>query len=262
MKAEWRRFVASLIDGACAIVTYVCVLLMFSTFFLPNFSPYMENYNRVVEVLLSTNLYVEDNGEVRELHDDEIDAALEIYYGDSTYYYQAKIASGFYEVIDGELCLKDDIDQDKLIEFYQEEYQTALTDVSQHNKEYQNAYDNCRDIYFWGRITIIFFSTAIFYLIIPLCLKKRSLGRLIFKLDLMEKNDDDTNVYASNVQLIVRYIAFVMIVVLMSLWLFWIPAIVNLIVYIVDKKHRGIPDMLALTYVKYDEEKMYEEKRR
>ena len=124
---------------------------------------------------------------------------------------------------------------------------------------YQELYQYNRNFLRWSSIICLVVSSSIFYLILPLIIRGQTLGRLIMKTEIVSQDDSK----ASIPQLIVRYIAFFMIVVLMSLWLYFIPLGVNLLVYFIDKKRRSLPDFFAVTYTreKYQEtEKIIENK--
>ena len=45
-----------------------------------------------------------------------------------------------------------------------------------------------------------------------------------------------------------------MIDILMSTWLFFIPITINMIIFLIDKKSRGIADLLAVTMVIEEEQ--------
>ena len=260
MKTRLKRYTGSLIDFLLFILFFYLFTLFFSNVIVPNNPTYQANSEKMNEIMLSSGLFEENSkGDIVDI-DDNYDEVLTKFYKTYPYvdankdhfssYTDAKRKSGlFHEVSDGVFVVSEDASELDLGIFYTSQLYNAKVSLFNYS-DYKNYYDYNNNLIYWGSIGCIVLSSAIFYLILPLCLKGKSIGRLIFKIELLSQDDKP----ASIMQRIVRYIAFLMIVVLMSLWLYFIPLGINLIIYFIDKKNRGIPDLLAVTYVKERED--------
>lgn len=260
MKTRLKRYTGSLIDFLLFILFFYLFTLFFSNVIVPNNPTYQANSEKMNEIMLSSGLFEENSkGDIVDI-DDNYDEVLTKFYKTYPYvdankdhfssYEDAKRKSGlFHEVSDGVFVVNEDASELDLGIFYTSQLYNAKVSLFNYS-DYKNYYDYNNNLIYWGSIGCIVLSSAIFYLILPLCLKGKSIGRLIFKMELLSQDDKP----ASIMQRIVRYIAFLMIVVLMSLWLYFIPLGINLIIYFIDKKNRGIPDLLAVTYVKERED--------
>ena len=174
------------------------------------------------EIMLSSGLFEENSkGDIVDI-DDNYDEVLTEFYKTYPYvdankdhfssYEDAKRKSGlFHEVSDGVFVVNEDVSELDLGIFYSSQLYNAKVSLFNYS-DYKNYYDYNNNLIYWGSIGCIVLSSAIFYLILPLCLKGKSIGRLIFKMELLSQDDKP----ASIIQRIVRYIAFLMIVVLMS----------------------------------------------
>lgn len=267
MKTRLKRYTGSLIDFLLFILFFYLFTLFFSNVIVPNNPTYQANSDKMNEIMLSSGLFEENSkGDIVDI-DDNYDEVLTEFYKTYPYvdankdhfssYEDAKRKSGlFHEVSDGVFVVNEDASELDLGIFYTSQLYNAKVSLFNYS-DYKNYYDYNNNLIYWGSIGCIVLSSAIFYLILPLCLKGKSIGRLIFKMELLSQDDKP----ASIMQRIVRYIAFLMIVVLMSLWLYFIPLGINLIIYFIDKKNRGIPDLLAVTYVKEREDWLWKEKK-
>ena len=267
MKTRLKRYTGSLIDFLLFILFFYLFTLFFSNVIVPNNPTYQANSEKMNEIMLSSGLFEENSkGDIVDI-DDNYDEVLTEFYKTYPYvdankdhfssYEDAKRKSGlFHEVSDGVFVVNEDASELDLGIFYTSQLYNAKVSLFNYS-DYKNYYDYNNNLIYWGSIGCIVLSSAIFYLILPLCLKGKSIGRLIFRMELLSQDDKP----ASIIQRIVRYIAFLMIVVLMSLWLYFIPLGINLIVYFIDKKNRGIPDLLAVTYVKEREDWLWKEKK-
>lgn len=260
MKTRLKRYTGSLIDFLLFILFFYLFTLFFSNVIVPNNPTYQANSEKMNEIMLSSGLFEENSkGDIVDI-DDNYDEVLTKFYKTYPYvdankdhfssYEDAKRKSGlFHEVSDGVFVVNEDASELDLGIFYTSQLYNAKVSLFNYS-DYKNYYDYNNNLIYWGSIGCIVLSSAIFYLILPLCLKGKSIGRLIFRMELLSQDDKP----ASIMQRIIRYIAFLMIVVLMSLWLYFIPLGINLIIYFIDKKNRGIPDLLAVTYVKERED--------
>lgn len=260
MKTRLKRYTGSLIDFLLFILFFYLFTLFFSNVIVPNNPTYQANSEKMNEIMLSSGLFEENSkGDIVDI-DDNYDEVLTEFYKTYPYvdankdhfssYEDAKRKSGlFHEVSDGVFVVNEDASELDLGIFYTSQLYNAKVSLFNYS-DYKNYYDYNNNLIYWGSIGCIVLSSAIFYLILPLCLKGKSIGRLIFRMELLSQDDKP----ASIMQRIIRYIAFLMIVVLMSLWLYFIPLGINLIIYFIDKKNRGIPDLLAVTYVKERED--------
>ena len=267
MKTRLKRYTGSLIDFLLFILFFYLFTLFFSNVIVPNNPTYQANSEKMNEIMLSSGLFEENSkGDIVDV-DDNYDEVLTEFYKTYPYvdankdhfssYEDAKRKSGlFHEVSDGVFVVNEDASELDLGIFYTSQLYNAKVSLFNYS-DYKNYYDYNNNLIYWGSIGCIVLSSAIFYLILPLCLKGKSIGRLIFRMELLSQDDKP----ASIMQRIVRYIAFLMIVVLMSLWLYFIPLGINLIIYFIDKKNRGIPDLLAVTYVKEREDWLWKEKK-
>lgn len=267
MKTRLKRYTGSLIDFLLFILFFYLFTLFFSNVIVPNNPTYQANSEKMNEIMLSSGLFEENSkGDIVDI-DDNYDEVLTEFYKTYPYvdaskdhfssYEDAKRKSGlFHEVSDGVFVVNEDASELDLGIFYTSQLYNAKVSLFNYS-DYKNYYDYNNNLIYWGSIGCIVLSSAIFYLILPLCLKGKSIGRLIFKMELLSQDDKP----ASIMQRIIRYIAFLMIVVLMSLWLYFIPLGINLIIYFIDKKNRGIPDLLAVTYVKEREDWLWKEKK-
>lgn len=267
MKTRLKRYTGSLIDFLLFILFFYLFTLFFSNVIVPNNPTYQANSEKMNEIMLSSGLFEENSkGDIVDI-DDNYDEVLTEFYKTYPYvdankdhfssYEDAKRKSGlFHEVSDGVFVVNEDVSELDLGIFYTSQLYNAKVSLFNYS-DYKNYYDYNNNLIYWGSIGCIVLSSAIFYLILPLCLKGKSIGRLIFKMELLSQDDKP----ASIMQRIIRYIAFLMIVVLMSLWLYFIPLGINLIIYFIDKKNRGIPDLLAVTYVKEREDWLWKKKK-
>lgn len=267
MKTRLKRYTGSLIDFLLFILFFYLFTLFFSNVIVPNNPTYQANSEKMNEIMLSSGLFEENSkGDIVDI-DDNYDEVLTKFYKTYPYvdankdhfssYEDAKRKSGlFHEVSDGVFVVNEDASELDLGIFYTSQLYNAKVSLFNYS-DYKNYYDYNNNLIYWGSIGCIVLSSAIFYLILPLCLKGKSIGRLIFKMELLSQDDKPSSI----MQRIVRYIAFLMIVVLMSLWLYFIPLGINLIIYFIDKKNRGIPDLLAVTYVKEREDWLWKEKK-
>ena len=267
MKTRLKRYTGSLIDFLLFILFFYLFTLFFSNVIVPNNPTYQANSEKMNEIMLSSGLFEENSkGDIVDI-DDNYDEVLTKFYKTYPYvdankdhfssYEDAKRKSGlFHEVSDGVFVVNEDASELDLGIFYTSQLYNAKVSLFNYS-DYKNYYDYNNNLIYWGSIGCIVLSSAIFYLILPLCLKGKSIGRLIFRMELLSQDDKP----ASIMQRIIRYIAFLMIVVLMSLWLYFIPLGINLIIYFIDKKNRGIPDLLAVTYVKEREDWLWKEKK-
>lgn len=267
MKTRLKRYTGSLIDFLLFILFFYLFTLFFSNVIVPNNPTYQANSEKMNEIMLSSGLFEENSkGDIVDI-DDNYDEVLTEFYKTYPYvdankdhfssYEDAKRKSGlFHEVSDGVFVVNEDASELDLGIFYTSQLYNAKVSLFNYS-DYKNYYDYNNNLIYWGSIGCIVLSSAIFYLILPLCLKGKSIGRLIFRMELLSQDDKP----ASIMQRIIRYIAFLMIVVLMSLWLYFIPLGINLIIYFIDKKNRGIPDLLAVTYVKEREDWLWKEKK-
>lgn len=267
MSRNIRRYIGSFIDAGCFLLLFYLFTLVVSYLIVPNNSTYQNNALEMNQILEESGLYEWDDGELVEIttgYDARLEKFYEIYdYNDSssdhyTSYDDARDKSGYFNKIGDDYVVKDDVSETDINVFYRSEVDKALV-ILFNETNYQELYQYNRNFLRWSSIICLVVSSSIFYLILPLIIRGQTLGRLIMKTEIVSQDDSK----ASIPQLIVRYIAFFMIVVLMSLWLYFIPLGVNLLVYFIDKKRRSLPDFFAVTYTreKYQEtEKIIENK--
>lgn len=260
MNLRIKRILSSLIDFCIMLGLFFFLSYIYSLIFIQNNEKYQNYASEANQILLSSGLFKEEKGELIEIDtliDDKLDSFYNMTYnGKDTYpyvdnidkyvsYNDAKEKSGlFHQTSSGNYVPNQDKTDEEFASFYKKELNKA--EISLYNySNYKNLKKYIDKINKIGGYTNIVISNVLIYLIMPFVLKDKTIGEKIFKLKLVSQDNNK----ASIVQHFVRFIAWFMIDILMSTWLFFIPITINMIIFLIDKKSRGIADLLAVTMI-------------
>ena len=265
MNLRIKRILSSLIDFCIMLGLFFFLSYIYSLIFVQNNEKYQNYASEANQILLDSGLFKEEKGELVEIDtliDDKLNSFYKMTYNEKdTYpyidntdkyvsYNDAKEKSGlFHQISNGSYVPNEGKTDEEFASFYKKELYKA--EISLYNySNYKNLKQYIDHINKIGGYTNIVVSNVLVYLIMPFILKDKTLGEKIFKLKLVSQDNNK----ASIVQHFVRFIAWFMIDILMSTWLFFIPITINMIIFLIDKKSRGIADLLAVTMVIEEEQ--------
>lgn len=158
--------------------------------------------------------------------------------------------SSLYEEKDNEYVLKSDVKSEDLKEFYNSVYENLLNNDKL--KTYKDgSVINNRNYYSSIKTVCVmipfFVSLIVFYLVLPLVTKNgQTLGKKMMVLGVVNVKDGSN---ANKLSLIIRFMAFSVIELLLSLIFSFLPLIISVFVMIFNKKGQSIHDLLAQTTV-------------
>ncbi len=259
-----RKIAATLFDGACIAVV---ALLLISIVLSPLLN-LVTNYNKVQADyetrLLQSHLYVEveeKTYELRELKESKkteeyltfLDEHLQAFYLDEEFpdakietYNKAKEDSKYFILSeeDGTWTTKAGTTQDELMKFYEKEVETAIN-ILAHD-------DLC--ITLARKITvhwILVFSLGvlipilIFCFLFPMVLRNRcTLGKKICGIGVISRKD---GLIAKRSQMCVRFLVFLLLEVILSVFLLGIPMLISFTMMCFMKEGTSLHDYLSAT---------------
>lgn len=146
--------------------------------------------------------------------------------------------------------IKDDVEEEDEKNFYIDTYGKVL-----YEEQYKK-YDNYRiynlENYINGMMMMciysgMFIATLVFYLLIPLITKNgQTLGKKLMQLGVVNIKD---GLRAKKLSLIIRYMTFVIIELLLSNYLFFLPFIISTVLVVMTKKGQAGHDFTSRTAV-------------
>lgn len=265
-----KRILSSLIDFVIMLLLFLFVGFIYSCIFIENNQDYQNNVVEMNSILSSSGLYKQEKDQLVDIdsnYDQHISEFYQMKYdGEHTFpyvdkldyytsYEDAKDKSGLFNKVNDVYYPLIDKEDSEFINFYKRELYKAQISLYNYTN-YKNLDKEVNRVLKIGGYVSIVSSNLIVYFIMPFILKKgRTIGDLIFKLKLVSQDGNKP----SFAQLIIRFIAWMMIDILMSTWLLLIPITINIIICLCDKKSRGIADLLAVTMLQED---LDEKKRR
>lgn len=164
-----------------------------------------------------------------------------------------KIDSGHFELVNNELTLITSLDNEKLYEFLENEYNEALN-YFYSNPEYIRNNKLSYSIILYGSLIILLLSSSIYYILIPMLTKYRvTLGELFFKFALANSNTDKL---ATRKDVLYRNVVFIVFNILSTFLLFlvleyiaFIPIAITILMLSFTKKGLTPHDYMSNTYL-------------
>lgn len=259
-----RKIAATLFDGACIAV----VALLLISFALSPLLNLVTHYN-TVQVnykarLEESHLYVKEKDvlyEIRELKEEKktkeeyiqfLDEQLLAFYQEESFenakietYYEAKEKSKYFVLSeDGTWTVKAGTTSEELVTFYEGEVKTALNLLA-HD-------DLC--ITLARKITIHWISVfglgilipiLLFCFLFPMVLRNRcTLGKKICSIGVVSRKD---GLLAKRSQMCIRFLVFLSLEVILSIFLFGIPLLVSFTMMCFTKEGTSLHDYLSAT---------------
>ena len=274
-----RRIASALVDFFSLVVGFLIVVLVAFPIG-SNIVNYEGLSNQYISLIDKSNLYLyveatdgsngeeatsEDYVEIREYYKgvktsdpwkyiNKMDYHLTAFYQSELFeevtidtYYSSKIESNLFETENGVPGkYKDDSTSEQLIDFYDKEVEKALI-LWSHDEDVLNV---SRSI---TTFTIVVFSISllvpliVFYLILPLCFKNRAtLGKKLTNIGVVSRK---TGLLASRTQILVRFLAFAIIEIGLSIFLSGLPItlLISISMMCFGKTGNTIHDYFAAT---------------
>ncbi len=252
MNAKLKKLFSSIIDLIIGIIVFFIISLTLSNLIVTKCT----NYNYLVkennDILLNTGLYKEEDNNIVFI-DNNIDEKLIIFYQNHDYididnkymsYEEAKEKSGLFEKVNGIYVIKNNVDENELNNFYEQELYNASISIA-NTKEYKENKKKLDFINTCNAFITLFSVSFICLFIIPLCNKKRkTIGNYIMKLRPVSESGD-----ISIGALIIRLIAFFAVELIPSLTFYGIPLCITLIMMMFSKQNKYVHDYFAFTYL-------------
>lgn len=266
-----RRFFAGAVDLLIGLVLFFGLFLITYNFIFPSFE-YEEKLAKIQLIQKESGLYVnknnelklvndviKDNESLKEAYDDRIIKfytydARAIEFDKLTKYENAKLATSLFIKNDvGEIVEKDGIEYRLFKDFYEEQYDLAVSFLNDNPKIITLANETYATMMI-GLVIVLFVSTVIIYLFFPLVLKNNStIGQLIFKIGLAKTK---TNTKPGVLRIIARYIVLFVISFLAPTLIFmkWsyfslIVVAINIIIMCITRSKIGFQDVVSGTYL-------------
>ena len=247
---------------------FIFLFLTFNTYIIsPAFaktSNYLNTVEQYTERMIESNLYIKSNNTVIELINSKdkdtnerdfykyVDSKLTKFYLEFSNeginienYNKNKVESNYFEIINNEYIIKNDVSNESLKTFFNEEYTKALTLFNNYDDVYL---DLARKITNYSIFTIILsltLSSLILYLIIPLCMRNgETIGKRLFFVGLASAKD---GFKVKRSQIVIRYLVFYTLEILVSIIAVGLPLIVSFSMLVFNKNGYTIHDYLAAT---------------
>ncbi|MFA6754882.1 MAG: RDD family protein [Bacilli bacterium] len=269
--STFRRISAGIFDFFTCIITSL-LLFMVTILIIENSSVYKTNISNRNEILLNSELYVENDANIIKVNNfldsnedltyneksERMDTRLNHFFvnknffeDDNTSIYN-KLKS---EAKDGDNYLFDEgydrvltnTDYDATYyEFYKDAIDTAVGYLNL-NSTYSESAKTIFVIYTVGIVVTYIFPYLIFFLLIPLIFKTgyQTLGKKIMKIAIINFN----GVNANKKKFLCRFAIFYFFEIILSLVTFLIPFIVSISMMVISKTHQSLHDYVCGTYV-------------
>ena len=269
--STFRRISAGIFDFFTCIITSL-LLFMVTILIIENSSVYKTNISNRNEILLNSELYVENDANIIKVNNfldsnedltyneksERMDTRLNHFFvnknffeDDNTSIYN-KLKS---EAKDGDNYLFDEgydrvltnTDYDATYyEFYKDAIDTAVGYLNL-NSAYSESAKTIFVIYTVGIVVTYIFPYLIFFLLIPLIFKTgyQTLGKKIMKIAIINFN----GVNANKKKFLCRFAIFYFFEIILSLVTFLIPFIVSISMMVISKTHQSLHDYVCGTYV-------------
>ncbi len=276
--ASLGKLVSSfLADLFCLIILSILVMVP-SILILNNTSTYINNTNSRNNILIESNLYLEDNGNVITLYK-YLDNNNELTYNQKSEKFENNLNYFFTEFINTELDnkgletysnlkLKGEINNSKMFvedsnthllirqftnsdydknyyDFYIKLYNTSLNYL-QYNTIYKQTRNTTLFMFTTCIIVSVSFSYICLYLVVPLCLKrgKKTVGMLLTNISLLQVDGFS----CSWKRFVGRFLFNYVFMLLGSVFLFMVPNLVSLGFVFFSKTRQSLTDYLFNTY--------------
>lgn len=247
---------------------FILLFLIFNSYIISPLFAESANYVKTVESytqrMLDSHLYVKSNNTIVELidtYDDKtdekafylnVDQKITKFYIDFANdginietYNKSKQDSQYFNVVDDEYVIKNEVTIERIRTFFNSEYEKALTLFNNYDDVYL---DLARDITMYSIFTIVIsitLSSLILYLIIPLCMKNgETIGKKLFSIGVASAKD---GFRVRKSQLVIRYLVFYTLEILVSIIAIGLPLIVSFSMLVFSKNGYTIHDYLAAT---------------
>lgn len=269
--STFRRISAGIFDFFTCIITSL-LLFMVTILIIENSSVYKTNISNRNEILLNSELYVENDANIIKVNNfldsnedltyneksERMDTILNHFFVNKNFFEEDntsiynKLKS---EAKDGDSYLFDEgydrvltnTDYDATYyEFYKDAVDTAVGYLNL-NSTYSESAKTIFVIYTVGIVLTYIFPYLIFFLLIPLIFKTgyQTLGKKIMKIAIINFN----GVNANKKKFLCRFAIFYFFEIVLSLVTFLIPLIVSISMMVISKTHQSLHDYVCGTYV-------------
>ena len=245
-----RRAAAAFIDLILAFILFIMLLVFIVSPCFENFSDYGNKYQSYINMCLDSKLYFDNGGEISDLYGENYikkDEALTYFYNnyssiDKLNEEKAKREDLFTYVDGGYVYAKNkDVE---LTAFYNEEYQKAIS-IFEEQEEIKNILTILSTHQFLIIAISLFVALVLILYIPPIIFKKgRTIGKVWLHIELVSKKTGDKIHWA---QWVFRTSIYFVVEILLSLYSFLIPLLINALFTIFNKSHLGIHDVLCST---------------
>ena len=265
-----KRFGVGLLD---LLIIFIVAALFEFILYISLFKPlgYYDYKNNVMEIARDSGLFVEHDDSYIEVdkyynnHDDLIknyDEKITYFYTNDQIaisknkideYNNSKEQSGYFNKIDGKYVVKDGIEKNVLVNFYNNQYSKAM-DLLYENENYSLGIIKTFHIIMYTSLISFTLSISIFYLLIPMLTKEgETIGYLIGKICLI---DDRNGTKIKKWQIFMRFITTYVINFYIPFFIYvqfqkfnLITVLVTLFMISFTKRNRGPQDFASLSLV-------------
>lgn len=264
-----RRLVSILVDVFLCFITF----MILQTFAIPPLVGAITNIDQIAEAyqnrLVESHLYQRVSGGTMKItgtlteeekkkdmdaYFTKLDKEITFFYVDFTNieeakienYYQSKEESGLFEKIGDTWEIKGSATFNELNQFYEEQYDIALNYFS-HDDECLTLARKITVVSILEVFLSLTISIVIFFLIFPLIFKERqTLGKKLMGLAVVSRKD---GIVAKRRHYLMRFLAFYVIEILLTVFTFGIPLIVSVSMLFFSKEKITLHDYLSATLV-------------
>lgn len=266
-----NRILATVID---VIIMYILMIGISSLAVNPiirSTTNYDEQYELYEATLLSSNLAVKNENEQLTVYcyDFKVDKINE-YEGILVDFYIAhqgeedKVKEFYdskkattnvfdYDETTNTFTLKENV-EDSASVFYNNEFNKALNYLYNTNEAYREAHSTISFYMNFEQYFSLVVSATVVFLLMPVIFKNgKTIGKKLFKLSLSKTDNVFTPVKFT--QVLIRYLAILIIEIICSELLGFIPVLISIITLTLTDKHFALHDYIAKTYVINDKAK-------
>ena len=203
------------------------------------------------EMKVDSYLFVyneEDSNITNEIKKEDYPNAIKNFYidykNDEDTYHKLMEESNYFNCIDGEYVVKEDVNVADVESFYADLYAKAIVQVTK-TEEYMYCYRVNMNFVFYNLFASILLSYLLFILLIPILTKRRTtIGQRVMNLALV---NFDTNEFATKTQVAFRAFVILLAEVVISLFSFGAPIIISVGFMIFRSDHASYHDLLSST---------------
>lgn len=261
-----KRLLSVVID----LVLFLILMFIFSNFvinpIIQNTTDYQNQYQIYEDKLVSSGLAVKDENNTLQIafynyntnEVDNYDKILVEFYTNFdaskatenlTKYQNSKKDYGDLFIYDEQTNIytfnKENLDNSQT--FFISSFNDALNYLLNNDNEYANSYKAISFYMNLSKYLSVFVAALIPFMIIPLFLKGKSVGKLVMKLEVKKISNELEDVKLSNICL--RSLALIIIEVVGSYLIYGIPALISLFMIMGNKNGMSLHDYIAKTCV-------------